>query len=178
MSLLSLTYFDTPRRSIPQGAYNDLQAYVDRFEADALNQLLGYALAKLVLAYENPGSDQRIIDIVEGKEYTVNGYTVKWNGLVNSDKVSLLADYVYVQYVIGKMVTLQNVGPAVSSVENGVIVGVMPLIMPVWHEMRELSGYIGQDYLSASLYNYFYNHESDYPELIFREFEPLNHLGI
>ena len=177
MSLLDLTYFDGTDRSLPQGTYNSIQAHIDQYEREILIQLLGYDLAKLVLAY-SVSSDQRIKDIVDGKEYTVDAYTVKWNGLLNTDKVSLLADYVYIKYVTNKQVMFQNTGVVVSATENGVVIGAGPLIQSAGYRLRELAGYPGQDGLAASLYNFLMNNQADYSEWVFNEYTPPNAFDI
>jgi len=173
MSLIDSTYF-TGEISIPLGTNNTLSESITRHEADILRQLLGYDLAKLVVAYANPGSDQRIIDIVEGKEYTVNGYTVKWNGLVNTEKVSLLAYYVYMQYTQEKSNPFTNVGFIAPSVEGGGAVSGAFVIQGISNKLRELAGYACQDALAPSLYNFLINHQSDYPEWVFNEYGLLN----
>lgn len=177
MSLIDTTYF-VRDVFLPVGTYSDLTASIARYERDILLQLLGYDLYKLVAAYANPGSDQRIIDIVEGKEYTLGQYTVKWNGLANAEKVSLLAYYVYIQYVKDHAIDFQNVGAVAANVENGVNVGPSGLIQRASLNLRELAGYPDQDSYAPSLYNFMANNLADYPEWLFNEYRPLNMLGI
>ncbi len=169
MSLLDATYFEKNDCKIPQGTYNSLTDAIARYERDILIQILGYDLYKLVAAYANPESTQRIIDIVEGKEYTVGDYTVKWNGLLNTDKVSLLAYYVYIQYLKDKTLTFENVGAVASTVENGVTISPAQLIQRASSRMRELVGYAGQDIYAPSLFNFLANYESTYTEWIFND---------
>lgn len=174
MSLLDLTYFTTPDCNIPQGSYNTIQAHLDRYERDILIHLLGYDLAKLVLAYDSGTSPQRIKDIVEGKEYTEGDYTVKWNGLLNDEKVSILAYYTFMQYVDNNQVTFNNGGVNVSSVEGGDVIFAGGLIQQAGFRLRELAGYCGNNIYLPSLYNFLMKHSDDYPEWIFNEFKPAN----
>lgn len=178
MSLTDTTYFvrdcNIPN---PTGATSTLQAALNRYEPEILNLILGYGLAKLVLAYTS-GSEQRIIDIVEGKEYTVGSYTVNWNGLKNTELVSILTYYTYIQYMKDKSLSFQNVGSIASMVENGVNVGPGQLIQRASAMMRELIGYPGQDVYAPSLYNFLNTYADTYPEWIWTEYEFENALGI
>jgi len=164
--------------NLPEGTYNTISVHRDRYERDILIQLLGYDLAKLVIAYDVTTSPQRIKDIVEGKEYTQGIYTIKWNGLKNNENVSLLAYYIYIQYLKNNSVTFQNTGAVSPSVEGGGGVSVAGLIQRAGYRLRDLAGYSGQDLYAASLYNFMLNYESTYPEWIFNEFKPYNAFGI
>jgi hypothetical protein len=63
-------------------------------------------------------------------------------------------------------------------VENGVNVGPSVLIQRAALSLRQLAGYYGQDVYAPSLFNFLRAHESDYPELIWKEYKPVNALGI
>ena len=179
MSLIDYTYFvrdiNIPN---PTATTSNLTTAIARYEPEILEYLLGYSLAKLVIAYANPGSDQRIIDIVEGKEYLQGTRTVHWNGLKNTELVSICAYYVYIEYLKDKSLSFQNVGVIESMVENGVNVGPSALIQRVSLSLRQLAGYYGQDVYAPSLFNFLRAHESDYPELIWNSYRPVNALGI
>ena len=157
MSLIDKTYF-VRDCNLPTGAYNDIPASLTRYERDILIQLLGYDLAKLVLAYNSGTSPQRIKDIVEGKEYTEGSYTVKWNGLVNTEKVSILAYYTYIQYITDHSVDFQNIGAMAGLGENAVNVGPGVLVQRASVRLSELAGYPYQDTYAASLYNFLTKH--------------------
>lgn len=173
MSLTDSTYYVLDC-NIPEGTYNTISEHITRYEGEILRQLLGYDLAKLVLAYDSETSPQRIIDLVEGKEYTIGDYTVKWNGLLNSDKVSLLAYYVYIQYLRNYHETFQNVGIVVSTVENSQVITPGGKIQAAGARLRELAGYQCQDSYYPSLRNFLLNHESDYPEWLWNEYKVEN----
>lgn len=174
MSLLDLTYFDTPDCNVPQGTYNTLQDHLDRYERDILIKILGYDLYMLVAAYANPGSTQRVIDIVEGKEYSEGDYTVKWNGLLNTDKVSLLAYYAYIEWIRNTVVSVQNIGTAVALTENGTVISAGAVMQRAACRMRELIGYPGNDLYAPTLYNFLLKYSDTYPEWIFNEVKPVN----
>jgi hypothetical protein len=177
MSLIDSTYF-VRDINLPAGSYNTITASIARYERDILIQLLGYDLYKLVAAYANPGSTQRIIDIVEGKEYLEGTYTVKWNGLVNSEKVSILSYHTYIEYVRDHAVDFQNTGGMASSSENAVNGGAGKLIQSASASLRRLSGYPGQSIYEPSLYNFLSKYTTDYPEWLFNEHKLVNDFGI
>ncbi len=173
MSLIDSTYF-VLEISLPEGTYNTISEHVDRYERDILIQLLGYDLYKLVAEYDSGTSPQRIKDIVEGKEYTDGDYTVDWPGLVNAEKNSILAYYVYIQYVKNYSAMFTNIGVTAPAAEGGQVVGPAGLIQRAGYKLRELAGYPLQDALVGSLYNFLAYHESDYPEWVFNEYRPPN----
>ena len=177
MSLIDSTYF-VRDISLPTGAYNDITATITRYERDILIHLFGYDLYKLLAAYNSGTSPQRIKDIVEGKEYAEGSYYVKWNGLQNTDKVSLLAYYVYIQYIRDHALDFQNVGATASNVENAVNVGPGTLIRRASAKLIELAGYSGQDTYAPSLYNFLTKYVADYPEWIWNEVKFENDFGL
>lgn len=174
MSLLTLPYFrgTNPDCVLLEGQYNTIQAHIDRYERDILIQLLGYVLAKLTIAYSD-ASEQRIKDLVEGKEYQVNGHTVKWNGLLNDERVSLLAYYILIQSVTNRAIAFENVGTVSDQV-----VSPAGFIIDKGLRLRELAGYPRQDPYAPSLYNFLYNHQSIYPEWVFNEYRAANIFSI
>lgn len=176
MSLIDKTYFNRDI-NLPTGANSDITESITRYEGEILIQLLGYDYAKLVLAYTT-GSDQIIKDLVEGKEYTEGDYTVKWPGFKNTEKVSLIAYYVYIQYIKDHAIDFQNVGSVAATIENGVNVGPSVLIQRASVKLRELAGYCGQDVYTASLYNFLVKHSDSYPLWIWRGYEVENIFGI
>lgn len=184
MSLIDTTYFIN-EINLPTPYNSDdanLDDFITRFEPDVLDRALGYELSQLVQAYANPGSDQRIIDIVEGKEYTIsyNGrdQSVKWKGLVNDDKRSLIAYYVYCYYMRDMITQTTFMGEMQAVGENATAASARGKINQAWQMLRELYGYHGQDQLSASLYVFLTENESDYPEWVFTPIGSMNSFNL
>lgn len=180
MSLTTAAYY-VQDINIPQGTWSTLSESIARYEGEIVRQLLGYDIGKNVLAYSssNPtASTQLIRDIVEGKEYTEGTYTVKWNGLLNTDKVSILSYYVYIQVAIDKGMTLQNVGTVFSDIEGGEAIPPSQLVRKIAYRLRDLAGYSGQDVYAPSLYNFMVKHQSSYPTWLWKEFMAMNEFGI
>jgi len=173
MSLIEASYFSTPDCNLPQGTYETISEHVTRYERDILIQLLGYDLYKLVAAYTS-ASPQRIKDIVEGKEYTLDTYTIKWNGLKNDQKISILSYYVFIEYVKNYSESFQNIG-AVSAPGTKSPAG---LIQRAGVRLKELAGYPGQNGYKPSLYNFMGNYLTTYPEWIWTGYWPENMFDI
>lgn len=99
MSTIDTSYFFGERSlafpDTPAGTAN-MQQFIDAREAELLQKLFGYSLYKAWLAGQ---SDQRMVDIKVGKEFTpTGGHLTKWQGLIftiGAAKKSLIADYVY-----------------------------------------------------------------------------------
>lgn len=151
--------------------YSNLLPHIERYEKEILNQLLGYELAKLVINYDPSTSEQRIIDLVEGVEYSIyyNNRTqlIKWNGLLNTDKKSILSYYVYYHYQRNNITLNTPTGEIKPINENSKAVDLSLKINSIWNNLEELVGYEGQYTFMGSLYNFLIEHEDDYPELIF-----------
>ena len=164
--------------NIPTGSYDTLDAAITRYEPEILRLLLGYDLAALVIAYNVSTSPQIIKDIVEGKSYTEGSYTIHWNGLLNTELVSILSYYVYINYIRDNAVTFQSVGAVASKSEGGVTVTSGVLMQKAGYRLRELAGYEGQDPYYPSLYNFMAKHITSYPTWLWNEFKPFNTFGI
>ena len=105
MAFIDSTYF-TGEIFIPNASSDTkLTAAITQYEKEILMKLLGYPLYKALQADLVLGEPQtqKYIDLVDGKEFThtFDGveYTLKWEGLRNSGKLSLIDYYVYHEYV-------------------------------------------------------------------------------
>lgn len=116
MALIDKTYFAYDI-SLPAGNYSDIDGWIARLEPEILKELLGADLATLIINYSE-SSEQRVKDIVEGKNFTIDDVTYKWDGLVNSQKRSLLAFYVYCQYLRYNVTTTTATGERKAKNEN------------------------------------------------------------
>ena len=173
MSLIDKTYFNQ-EINIPDSDYKGLSAIITRYEKEVLISLFGYALWKLINAYNESASSQRIKDIVEGKEYTASGETIKWNGLQNTDKVSLIAYYVFYWYLRNATTRTSTLGEVGSKMENATTASPVQRLSGAWQRLRELYGFASQDSLIASAYNFMTEHESDYDEWVFTDIGTVN----
>lgn len=174
-TLIDKTYFNYDV-SIKDGAFNDVDNWVERYEKEILTQLLGYELYKLVA--NSTDTSGRLFDLINGAEYTVtfNGrdQLVKWNGLVNDDKVSLIAYYVYYQYWTHRTTLPAMTGRITPNLANSEQATMAINVSAAWSRLRELYGYAGQDALAPSCYNFLLANEDDYPELVFTSLGSVN----
>ena len=125
MALIDSTYF-TNDINLNAGAYSDLTQYIDKFEKEVLIGLLGYTLyTEMMAAYAAlPGTPlpEKWDRLINGYTYDYNGVTIRWNGLINTDKVSFIAYYVYCQYLKAKQFTPAQAGTVQPKNENSVVV--------------------------------------------------------
>jgi len=185
MSLIDASYF-WGEINLPANKYSDLDSFIERFEKELIVKLFGYTLYKLINAY-NPDkptdTDQRIRDIIEGKEFTLNEQTYKWNGLRNTEKVSVIAYYVYVHYMRGIETQTTTTGESKNKKVNSVSVSPVQKISNAWTQMRILIGpyclqaeyYPGYstDYYN-SLFFFMSNFYDTYPEWEWSEIGSIN----
>src|SRR5258708_7552534 len=70
-----------------------LNLFISKYEFQCLNGILGYELYK---ALTNSPTDERMVDLLDGKEFTSNcGVKSKWIGLKHDTNQSLIANFVY-----------------------------------------------------------------------------------
>lgn len=160
MTLIDASYF-WGEINLPNNKYSDLDSFIERFEKELLIKLFGYTLYKLISAYDpdNPtGTDQRIRDIIEGKEFILNDKTYKWNGLRNSEKISVIAYYIYVHYMRSIETQTTTTGESKNKKVNSIPVSPAQKISNAWIRLQKL---IGPYCLTASYYpggmNEYYN---------------------
>ena len=86
MALIDKTYFRM-EINLPDNTFSNLDDYLDRYEQEILDKILGYDLSKLCRDDDSATRVQRLND---GYEYTQTigsqSYTVKWNGFQNSEQ--------------------------------------------------------------------------------------------
>lgn len=169
MLFIDKTYF-TGNITLPKSDYDTIELSINVLEKRVLIDLLGYELySKLT----TNSVDEPYKSLVEGKEYEVN-YNgrvtkVKWNGFKNSEKISLIAYYVYCYHLRGIISSTQSVGEIKSKQQNSDNANAFGKIFSSWVMFEELYGKPGDSLLKPTAYNFLYAHKNDYPEWIFSE---------
>lgn len=183
-ALIDSTYF-TEIIAVPSSKYgNDIDTYINRYEEEILTGLLGYSLYKDFIAGIGVGSpDQKWLDLRDGVEYEINyngdTRTVKWNGLINAAKVSLIAFYIYWQYKKVNTTITTNVGGVDPKSENSVRVIERQKLVEVWNRMIAIYGRCTDSELKPTAYNFLNEHfEDDYPNWEFTEEDRVNEFDI
>jgi len=190
MSLIDDTYFIN-EIALPEGKYKPIQGFISRYEPRIIFDLFGLELGTLILNYDENTSEQRIKDIVTGMEYEVPnddcGYfnpsgllvKIKWNGLINTDKISVIAFWVFYWYCrendLGRPVGLGGAKPKLENADN---VGFNESSTYAWNQFALLAGNEYQSRIVPSVYNFMYEHKDVYPEWIMRQFSSINQFGI
>lgn len=180
MSFISSEYFKQDI-NLPVTRENpDITNVITRYEPEILKKVLGYELYELIKS--DPSSPDRLNDLINGVEYTVNwngrDQTIKWNGLKNDEEISLIAYYVYFMWQTNHVSTTSNVGETANDVELGNRVIPAQKMGSAYHKMRQLVGFVGQNILEPSIYNFLKEHESNYPEWVFEDVGRVNMFGI
>lgn len=169
MSLIDKTYF-VADISLPKSEFDNIQTYIDRFEKPALISLLGYDLYKKLITTP---TEEPYKSLINGAEYEVvyNGKTilVKWNGLKNAEKISLIAYYIYCYYLRSIVSSTQSVGEVKSKQVNSEYANVYGKIMAAWTNFEDLYGSKYDSKVIPSAYNYLTAKSVDFPTWIFTE---------
>lgn len=204
-SFIDSTYF-VGEINIPNIAANatSLAQAIGQYEKEILIDLLGYKLYSLLVT-DCTGEGgvpvtQIYLDLVNGAEFThtFSGVetTLKWNGLKNTAKQSLIAYYVYFKYVEREVTHLSGTGVIMTPSGKGLRASSVNKLIAAWERMRELYGKISPDYNrffhepikgsnlpyafsgKPSAYNFLFANKTDYPDWIFKPQWSINSFGI
>lgn len=166
--LIDSSYFDTTERNVPNTGQADVLSSLNSLiafrEKEYLNKVLGYELSKAFLEGLDVGSDeipdQKWLDIRDGVEFSIYGRLNKWEGLINDDKSSPIADYVYYWYLVGKVNHVSGTGQVQAKNENSEIVSSANQQVQAWNDMvdktRFLSEFLYQNYTVYPEYRDYY----------------------
>lgn len=192
-NLIDTTYF-VGEISLPASALSgtlaDISPYIVKYEREALTELIGYTLYKELLVAIAAGtpdySEVKWKRLITGHEYTISymgdSHLVKWNGLINTDKVSLIAYYIFYQYMRFHVTHTSSSGEIFSMVENGVKISPSQRMTNAWNRYVELRGNPSEDQIRPTAYNFLDNFEDDetngYEPWLFRVVKRTNSFGI
>ena len=119
----------------------DISEAIARYEKEILISLLGYKTYKQLVATPTV---EPYKSLIEGAEFelTFDGITqlLKWNGLKNSDKESLIAFYTYYKYQERNFVKPSAIGTVKAKAENSETVTPVWKMVNAWNEMIKLYG--------------------------------------
>ena len=212
MYIIDETYF-TRELSIPNvnevqtEAYDTLNYFVDEYVRQLLRDALGvdkfneldtYVIDGVFVSTDAP---QYIIDLVEGKEYDKSGVTYKWSGLISTQgvfKKSLLANYVYYNWLRNSFSIQSGVGEATLNPQNANLVNPTQKLVTIWNSFLDMyqnqnlaypnvyyKGYTQIiDWLGfsanteVSLIQYLQDQQADFDNATLRVYKYQNQLGI
>ncbi|NRA92153.1 MAG: hypothetical protein HRU26_05615 [Psychroserpens sp.] len=189
--------------------YKELETSIDGYVRDYLRQNLGYALfnnldGQIVNGNLPSTADQKWLNLVNGAEYTKDGKTYYWLGLLHEDgkfKKSLLANYVFVNWLENNVSTQSGVGEVVIDAKNSTRVSVNNRLIKVWNDFVEMhqgeesiydvpyqyyyDGVLVTDWLAnsqddnyVSLVQFLSDNDTDYPDVPCKLYELKNSLGL
>lgn len=142
MAIIDDTYFfgDINLAQLGQPAVKEnLDLFIAKYEPIILEHLLGYRLYTDFVA--GLGTDpiaEKWLDLRDGAEYTGRHGKTKWIGLTNK-KRSLIANYVYVEYMRDEYQLVVGSGVITPEVENATRIGPRFLQVRAWNEMVDLN---------------------------------------
>lgn len=172
---------------------------IAKYEREVLVKLLGWSLYKLFLdnleldangVYEvKENADSKWGELLNGKEYTVNGVPVVWRGLRFEDvkpggvvRQSLLAYYIYCQYIDNEELQHSGVGLVITKGKNAVRVSGRGKYATAWNEFIKLACSYGVNYGERSLYQFLMDSNQEahehYPDWNRFDFELKNRWGL
>lgn len=212
MYIIDQTYF-TRELSIPNinevqtEAFETLEYFVDEYVRQLLRDALGIEIFNILDTYvidgafDSTGAPQYIIDLVEGKEYVKSGVTYKWSGLISTQgvfKKSLLANYVYYQWLKNSFTTQSGVGEVTLNPQNANLVNPTQKLVTAWNSFvimyqnqncvypnvyykghTQVIDWLGYNVnTEVSLIEYLNDNDSDFSTATLRVYEYQNQLGI
>jgi len=217
-SIIDETYFERGGLYIPNNkditveptgsptVVTELTDFITKYERKLLINALGVTLYDLlVVAMDDiDNADQKWQDLVNGKNYTnANGNVKRWNGLRGFDKQSLVAMYVFTEYLRNDNETYATVGTVKSDSKNAVRVDATPKFIKAHQQFIEayqgssvvdsptvvVNGFgsvgydwLGSDKVEVSLFRYLTDSNElvadTYEDFEFMFYENLNSFGI
>jgi hypothetical protein len=188
--------------NLDKNTINITQA-INQYEKEILIQLLGYKLYSLLVADLNDAGEpvtQIYIDLVDGAEFDLDyrgdTVTLKWEGLKNTAKQSLIAYYTYYKYVEREVTHLSGTGVALTQTIKDTRASSINKMCSAWERMRDLYGTMPPNYkrffcnpvkgsnlpgvfnCEPSAYNFLFTNRTNYPDWIFAPQWNINQFGI
>lgn len=122
-----------------------LDEFIQEFVPDALVKCLGYSLFNELKEELDPQqtnglkntAHQKWDDLLNGKEYQIDGVDVKWNGLIYTEATvqkSLLANYVYFKFMENEKASMQE-----NEVNNAIVTSAFPKVVKAWRKFHSLT---------------------------------------
>ncbi len=213
MAIIDNTYFTKGWLFIPNNkdinaeptaspsAQSGIDFFIEEYERELLLNALGVTLFNDLIA--NP-STTKWVELIDGKDYTINSKTKRWNGLKGANMQSLIAFYVYCQYLRNDNSTYLTTGIAQNTANNAERSDPAPKFVKSWNRflsqyqgngynygyptviynrsgMRGLD-YYGQDNVEVNMFQYLTDQNelipTDFPDFEFKFYETYNTLGI
>ena len=216
MAIIDNTYFTKGLLFIPNNkdtnaepvdsasAVTEIDFFITEYERELLLNALGVTLYDELQAELPTPTTQKWIDLVDGKSYTINSKTKQWNGLKGANMQSLIAFYVYCQYLRNDNSTYLTTGIGQNTANNAERSDPSPKYVKAWNRfLNQYQGkgynygyptviyngsgmvgldYYGQDNIEVNMFQYLTDQNeltpTDFPDFEFKFYETYNTLGI
>lgn len=130
-----------------------LDNFREAYERDVLIKCLGYSEYKLFqdnlevvsgasVQTVKSSADQKWKDLFSGKDYTIDGVDMHWDGLLFKEGVydkSLIAYYVYYHFLIDDMSNYTGTGLQSENSKNSEKVSIIPKAAKAWRQFHEMT---------------------------------------
>ena len=175
------TYFNFGVSSLPDSdAVNNIlsnQSFIDGCEKDMLLKLLGRTLYNdLITNKDTTDTENKWYKFIHGSTFTVDGITLTWAGIINTEKRSFLANYICCEVLKQLEFTLSDTGLSRQQAQNSDKVGMMPRYADVWNDMVKMYG--DNSIYAESAYNYLLMTDDVFDNWVFTELTELTSNGI
>lgn len=165
-------YADRPYRILNPGDSPDLQAFIDRVEEQQLKELLGiefYDALIAGLAASTPA--QKWVDLRDGKNYTLNDKTYRYEGLVK-----MLVPCIYSFWLRERRDTFTTSGSIYTTADKSEHLSPAWRIADAYNAFNRMAG--GPRRQVNTLYGFLINSEEDYGNFIWCQPGIMNELGL
>lgn len=189
-------------------AGDELSLYIDDKARQCLKHALGYTLfndldSNVSHGVLDAGAPAKWQNLVNGVEYTLNGNTFKWQGLIYTEglmKRSLLANYVFYYWLLDQQSQMSGVGEVIVNAKNAVNINSTQRLVRVWNDFVKMyqEGMYQYDYNAyyrdgirvidwlgnstmtdyVSLVKFLEDNDADYPDAALKRYDMINQFGL
>lgn len=185
---------DTAPNSNLLGNVTELDVFLKEYERDYLIKSLGYSLFKEFQSHlevvepatvqtVKDSAPQKWKDLMDGREYTKDGRTVNWRGLVFTDdglKRSPIAYYVCYHFLKSDLGRYLGTGVQREKTKNTVFADPAPKAVDIWEKFYRLTVENGTD--EVALFEFMQDmndaDSSTYPDWVPYQFGKRNIMGL
>lgn len=134
-----------------------INQFIQMFEPEILQDLMGNdTFQQFIEGINAPDPAQKWLDLLFGGSYVdACGRLQYWMGFSNANKMSILANYVYYNYIRNNNTQTTAGGESVSTTENGQRISAATKAVWAWNEM---AGWIKQ------FHSFMAAHKEDFPD--------------
>lgn len=212
--IIDSSYFDKGSLFIPNNkdlsaqpvgtptVQSDIDFFIDKYERELLYNALGVTLYNELKTANESTLTGKWKDLVDGTDYTIDSKLYRWDGLKGYASQSLIAFYVYCQYLRNDQSTYTTTGIVKNTAANAENYDPTPKFIKAWNSfiiqyqaqfngLPEIiinrSGKVGLDFygnkdVKSSLYQYLTDANvldpTAFPDFEFRFYESYNSFGI